>query len=245
MEPPSQKPVRVRRRVEGALKAKHSAAGMRRAADELEGMDPTGARFMRKDAAELEAKAETDLSRWSYTTTEPQIGNGGELVPITEAHTDAIAHHVREPTDMLAHSASAQRMELAGEADVLALSLDTANSIKARDSVEKMLASQAAGAHKLAMRLMAKAEHHLSKADTLSPHYQAHCVEATRLTNAAARAMGAFNDAVLTIQRRRSGGKQVVQVIHQQVAVGPGGTAIVAGAIKGGRKGRGKPGGPK
>jgi hypothetical protein len=204
---------------------------MRRSADEIEDMDPTGARFMRKDAAELEAKAETDLSRWSYTMSEPQIGNGGELVPITEAHTDAIAHHVREPADMLAHSASTQRMELAS------------NSIKARDSVEKMLASQAAAAHKLVMRLMAKAEHHLEKADTFNPHYQAHCVEATRLTNAAARAMGAFNDAVLTVQRRRSGGKQVVQVIHQQVAIGPGGKAIVAGAVKGGRRARGKLGG--
>jgi hypothetical protein len=245
MEPTSQKPVRVRLRVESALKAKHSAAGMRRSADEIADMDPTGARFMRKDAAELEAKAETDLSRWSYTMSEPQIGNGGELVPITEAHTDAITHHVRESADMLAHSASTQRMELAGEADVLALSLDTANSIKARDSVEKMLASQAAGAHKPAMQLMAKAEHHLAKADTLNPHYQAHCVEATRLTNAAARAMGAFDDAVLTLQRRRSGGKRVVQVIHQQVAVGSGGKAIVAGAIKGGRKSRGKLGGPE
>ena len=83
------------------------------------------------------------------------------------------------------------------------------------------------------------------KADTFNPHYQAHCLEAARLTNAAGRAMGAFNDAVLTVQRRRSGGKQVVQVIHQQVAVGPGGKAIVAGAIKGGRKARGKLEGPK
>jgi hypothetical protein len=190
---------------------------------------------MRKDAAELEAKAETDLSRWSYTTTEQQIGNGGELVPITEAHTDAIAHHVREPADMLAHSASTQRMDLAGEADVLALSLDTANSIKAQDSVEKMLASQAAAAHKLTMRLLAKADHHLSKADSSSPHYQAHSAEAARLTHAAGKLMGAFNDAVLTVQRRRSGGKQVVQVIHQQVAVGPGGKAIVAGTVKGRR----------
>jgi hypothetical protein len=45
--------------------------------------------------------------------------------------------------------------------------------------------------------------------------------------------MGAFNDAVLTVQRRRSGGKQVVQVIHQQVAVGEGGKVIVAGTVKG------------
>jgi hypothetical protein len=43
--------------------------------------------------------------------------------------------------------------------------------------------------------------------------------------------MGAFNDAVLTVQRRPSGGKQAVQVIHQQVAVGAGGKAIVAGSL--------------
>ncbi len=48
--------------------------------------------------------------------------------------------------------------------------------------------------------------------------------------------MGAFADTVLTVQRRRSGGKQVVQVIHQQVAVGAGGKAIVAGTVKGRRK---------
>jgi hypothetical protein len=47
--------------------------------------------------------------------------------------------------------------------------------------------------------------------------------------------MGAFNDAVLSVQRR-SGGKQVVQVIPQQVAIAPGGKAIVAGEIKGGHK---------
>jgi len=209
-------------------------------------MDPTGARFMRKDAADLEAKAETDLCRWSYTTSTPELGNGGELVPITEAHTDAITHHVREPADMLAHSASTQRMELAGEANVLALSLNTANSIKARDSVEKMLAAQAAAAHKLTMRLMAKAEHQLSQVDTWNPKaWSVHSVEAARLVHAAGKLMGAFSDAVLTIQRRRNGGKQVVQVIHQHVAVGPGGKAVVAGTLKGRGKTAGKAERPK
>ena len=36
----------------------------------------------------------------------------------------------------------------------------------------------------------------------------------------------ALNDTVLTVQRYRSGGRQVVRVIHQQVAVGPDGAAI-------------------
>jgi hypothetical protein len=232
---------RVRERVEAALKAKHHAAGMRRTADEFGGMDPTGAKFMRKDAAELDAKADADLSRWSYTTGLPEVGNGGELVPLPEPAAYHIAEHVREPADMLAHSASTQRMELAGEADVLALALDAANSIKARDSIEKMLAAQAAAAHKLAMRLMTKAGHQLSQVDTWNPKaWAAHSVEAARLANAACRVMGAFNDAVVTVQRRRSGGKQVVQVIHQQVAVGAGGNAVVAGAVKGRSKALGK-----
>jgi hypothetical protein len=236
-----QKLPRVRERVEAALKAKHRAAGMRRAADEVADMDPTGARLMRKDAAEIEAKAEADLSRWSYTTVPPEVGNGGELAPLPEPATHQIAEYVREPADMLAHSASTQRMELGGEAGVLALALDAANSIKARDSVEKMLAAQAAAAHKLAMRLMTKAEHQLSQVDTWNPKaWAAHSVEAARLAHAAGKVMGAFNDAIMTIQRRRSGGKQVVKVIHQQVAVGPGGRAIVAGAVKGERKARGK-----
>ena len=55
-----QKPPRVRQRVEAALKMKHRAAGMRRSAEEYAGGDPTGARFMRKDAATLKAKADSD-----------------------------------------------------------------------------------------------------------------------------------------------------------------------------------------
>ena len=46
---------------------------------------------------------------------------------------------------------------------------------------------------------------------------------------------------MLTVQRRPSGGKQAVQVINQQVAVGPGGKTIVAGSLKG----RGKTGGKR
>jgi hypothetical protein len=136
-------------------------------------------------------------------------------------------------------------MELAAEPDALALGLDAANAIKARDSIEQMLAHQTAAAHKVAMRFLAKADHHLSKANEFNSHWQAHSVEAARMAQAAVKLMGASADAVLTVGRRRSGGQQVVQVIHQQVAVGPGGKAIVAGAIKGGRKARGKLGGPK
>jgi len=121
-----QKPPRVRQRVEAALKMKHRAAGMRRSADDYAGSDPTGARFMRQDAATIETKADSDLCRWSYTTGLPEAGNGGELIPLPEPATGHIAGHVAEPADMLAHSASTQRMELAAEVDALALGLDAA-----------------------------------------------------------------------------------------------------------------------
>ena len=99
-----------------------------------------------------------------------------------------------------------------------------------------MLAHQTAAAHKVAMRFLAKADHQLSKANEFNRDWQAHSVEAARMAQSAVKLMGASADAVLAIQRRRSGGKQVVQVIHQQVAVGAGGKAIVAGTVKGRRK---------
>jgi hypothetical protein len=46
----------------------------------------------------------------------------------------------------------------------------------------------------------------------------------------------------LALDRIRRGGKQIVKVVHQHVAVGPGGQAVVAaGGVKGrGRKSRGQ-----
>ena len=143
---------------------------------------------------------------------------------------------------MLAQSASTQRMELAAETDALSLGLDAANAIKAQKSIEQMLARQTAAAHKVAMRFLAKADDHLSKANEFSRDWQAHSVEAARMAQSAVKLMGASADAALAVQRRRSGGKQVVQVIHQHVAVGEGGKAIVAGALEGPKKtgGRGR-----
>jgi hypothetical protein len=115
------------------------------------------------------------------------------------------------------------------------------NAIKARDSIEQMLAHQSAAAHKVAMHFLAKADHQLSKANEFNRDWQAHSVEAARMAQSAVKLMGASADAVMAVERRRSGGKQVVQVIHQQVAVGPGGQAIVAGAVKG----RGRTGGSR
>ena len=95
------------------------------------------------------------------------------------------------------------------------------------------------------MRFLAKADDHLSKANEFNRDWQAHSVEAARLAQTAVKLMGASDDAILTVQRRRIGGKQVVKVIHQQVAVAPGGKAIVAGTLEGPKRTEGKGRGSK
>ena len=75
---------------------------------------------------------------------------------------------------------------------------------------------------------------------------QAASVEAARLGNAAVRAFGGYNDGWLALDRIRRGGKQTVTVVHQNVAVGPGGQAVVAGAVRGrGARGKGTGGVPQ
>ncbi len=56
-----------------------------------------------------------------------------------------------------------------------------------------------------------------------------------RLTNAAARLMQAYQEALLTLQKIRTGGKQVVVV--QRVEVSGGGQAVIAGSMNGGNRG--------
>ena len=66
-------------------------------------------------------------------------------------------------------------------------------------------------------------------------------VQVTRLAGAAARMMTTFQQGLLTLQRIRTGGQQVVTVQHVEVRAG--GQAIVAGKMKaGGGRARGPEG---
>ena len=61
-------------------------------------------------------------------------------------------------------------------------------------------------------------------------------VQVTRLAGATARMMTAFQQGLVTLQRLRTGGQQVVTVQH--VEVRDGGQAIVAGRMKAGGAGK-------
>jgi hypothetical protein len=124
-----------------------------------------------------------------------------------------------EDPNMISVEASEQRMEAAFGAGVLQSALDAVLSANAENSLEKMLCHQMAGAHYAAMKLLAVA---------LNPRLPP--VEAARLTNASARMMQVYQEALLALQRVRTGGKQTVVV--QYVQVRDGGQAVVAGNMK-------------
>jgi hypothetical protein len=151
---------------------------------------------------------------------------------------------VRESPDVLAAHASQTRLELASKAGVLDLGVDLAETIKARNSLEKMIAHQVAALHSLVMNAVARAND-LTKLHKSFPGHKTYSIEANRNAATAARLVATIADAYVALDRVRRGGRQTIKVI-QQVAVGAGGQAVVAGSVKGG--GRGKTqvgGGPK
>src|SRR5438046_798293 len=64
--------------------------------------------------------------------------------------------------------------------------------------------------------------------------------EAARLTNAAARLFEVYQSGCLTLHKLKTGGTQRILVQQQQVNVGQGGRAVVAGTVTRGSRTRGK-----
>jgi hypothetical protein len=118
---------------------------------------------------------------------------GGELVPAEDFATKtlpAILDTLVNP-DAVAADASRDRLDLAKNAGALELALDTADTIRAGDALERMLAHQMAATHVLAMKAAAVMGQQLDIADrTLGTAKQAACVEAARMAGAVARWRG-------------------------------------------------------
>src|SRR5215469_12619551 len=165
-------------------------------------------------------------------STRTEIGAGGELIDI-ENRCDAlgVVDTVADP-DYVTASASRERLELANEAGSLDLALDVADSIQAQDSLEKMLVHQMAVLHRGMMRAAIRMNEELySAAGRDEGSREAANVRACRLAGAISRLSATYQQGLLTLQRKRTGGSQHVTVkhIHQQVNVTEGGQAVVAG----------------
>ncbi|GJD53830.1 hypothetical protein OPKNFCMD_6609 [Methylobacterium crusticola] len=180
-------------------------------------------------ADRYEAKARTSLDPATPRTA------GGELVPADDFATTtlpAILDTLANP-DAVAADASRNRLDLAKEAGCLEMGLDTADTIRASDGLERMLAHQLATARVAAMKAAVAMQQHLEEVGrTRGPSRQAACVEAERMARAYARLTGSFQAGMQTLQRVRSGGRQVVVVQHNHI--GEGAQAVVAGSVTGG-----------
>jgi hypothetical protein len=85
------------------------------------------------------------------------------------------------------------------------MAIEASESVKAKNSIQRMQAHQLALAHKYAMELMADA----SK--------QRDPIFKVKLMNCSARLMETYSKGALALQRLQSGASQVVQVQHVQI----------------------------
>jgi hypothetical protein len=212
---------------------KATAATRRNRAERMRGEgDAEGAARDEHDAAYLKRHADRFRDPGEAIGGPLAAGNGGEVVA-ERACSDPFQEKVRQPPDMLAAEATEHRLGLtAGVSNAaLTLALDTAESAGAEDALQRNLAHQMAAAHAVGMALLAKAHAFAVAAATWAPEgrQQMQSVEAARMAHAAARLLDASQRAALTLERLRNGGRQVVTVQH--VTVGPGGRAVVAGAV--------------
>jgi hypothetical protein len=231
--------------VKDALKLHARAAVKREIAINMDERGDYHASWERAEAEEMDDAAGKflDIGSHALHVTGPvKPGNGGEMLVVTremQADVPGMIDTVRERPSMLAAEASESRLRLTGDNVVQAV--DAAQSINARNSLEKMLAHQLASLHRLGMLAASHAEQLLVYPGTIG-NKQVASIEAARQMNAASRVLGAYQDGLVALDKIRRGGKQTVKVVHQHVAVGPGGQAVVAaGGVKGGgRKTRGR-----
>ena len=215
-----------------ALRLKSGAARKRAVAVDLATYDPTGARFERMEARDMDARADAFLELPSSAAPKP--GHGGELGLLPEAarRLPGLVDTTRGNVDRIIAGASADRLELAADAGALDMAVDAAQAIQAGNSLERMLAHEIAAAHALAMKLTAKSAGYLGHLNDWDgpARQQIQSIEAARMATAAARLMDTYQRGLLTLDRLRNGGRQVVTVQHVQV--NDGGKAIVAGTVK-------------
>ena len=133
-----------------------------------------------------------------------QTGTGGEIVPPYSLGLSGLELALKEP-DLLDAEVTIKRTELADKAGVFEMAIEASESVKAKNSIQRMQAHQLALAHRYAMELMADA----SK--------QRDPIIKVKLMNCSARLMETYSKGALALQRLQSGASQVVQVQHVQV----------------------------
>jgi hypothetical protein len=146
------------------------------------------------------------------------VTNTGEALPAIDSELkDTMA-----APGAVALDASTNRLELISRmgTDVAAMALDASETMKASNSLEKMLAHQLAVCHEVSMRYVTKA--------SLEPDQ----VQSIRMMNLSIRTMETYQKGLLTLKRLRSSGEQRITIQH--VSVTDGGQAVIGQVQSGG-----------
>src|SRR6516164_10496281 len=136
-------------------------------------------------------------------STRTEIGAGGELIDREDRWDElGVVNTVADP-DYVTASASRERLELASEAGSLSFALDAAETIQARDSLEKMLVHQMAVLHRGMMRAAIRMNEEISRMNEHLYHLdegkrEAANVRACRLAGAISRLSATYQQGLLT-----------------------------------------------
>ena len=181
-------------------------------------------------AEKIEAAACATLPEGTYETAV-----GGELVPRPSAVAlPATYKDTMKTPSLVTAEASRARLDLANDAGVLESALNLCDTIQASNDAERMLASEMALLHKLTMKTGALA---LETAERMAGviderHRETRSVQLARLVNSATRASVTYQSCMETLQKCRTGGKQIITVTHvQNTQVNEGGQAVVTGGM--------------
>jgi hypothetical protein len=163
-----------------------------------------------------------------------ELTTGNEALPpeVADPKEDdfyGIRETLKSGADFINLDASSARLELLSDLNCLDMGIDAAQSINARNSLEKMLIHQAAACHSMSMSLLFQAQERSYKrynrldADKKNTDLQ------IKLIATSARLMDTYYRALQTFQKLRTGGQQIVTVQH--VNVSGESQAIVAGKM--------------
>jgi hypothetical protein len=173
---------------------------------------------------------------------EPPITNMGEVCKphIADLPNKFWLTNTLSDGNLITEEASITRTDLLMQPnmDISAMALDAAQTVKADNSLEKMLAHQLAMTHEMVMKLGNAAMGEVQKIQHPTTHghglRQVDATELQRLTNSVARLQASFQQGMLTMQKLRTGGNQTVTVQH--VNVNAGGQAVIGNVTGGGGK---------
>jgi hypothetical protein len=196
---------------------------------------------------EADAMLDAALTPDNLSERAKEVGVGGELVPLDSRELMSAFRDTLTNPNHLAKDASQDRLELLQEAGgpaAVELGLDAAGTARARNSIEKMLAHQIAAAHIVVMEMLGQMRSEMKALPTpdqrsmLSGEYDTVNKGIARSGNTVARLGIMVQQGTLALQRLQQGARQTMRIEHVQLTqVAPSGQAVVAGRVRGSRRG--------